>query len=109
MALLFLFWDMVAFLVQVLALLIVFSNVYKTNQDPARMEKQVDMAYNILRVGFVMQICVFGIFALLALRFMFVSKQWRYDWPEGGSHDWRRMAWVITGASILIAVCVFHA
>ena len=105
LALFFIFWDIVSFCIQVLALLIVFSQISKKDQDAAAVTKTAKTGYNILKVGFIMQMCVFGVFAMLATRFMIVSKQWRYDWPEGGSSSWRTLAWTVTGASLLIFVC----
>ena len=103
-AIFFIFWDVLSFVIQCLALIIILSQVYNTDTDTRLRAKALKTGYNVLKIGFIMQICVFGTFALLALRFMFVSKQWRYDWPEGGNSSWRKLAWTIAGVSCLIAV-----
>ena len=103
-ALFFIVCDVISFCLQGLALLIIFVQLDRNDGDIKADNDTVRAGYNLLKVGFVMQVCVFAVFALLALRFMFASKQWRFDWPEGGNSSWRKLAWTIALTSVLIAV-----
>lgn len=102
----FVFWDGMAFSIQGIGVIYLIANLTKKDQTAAQVENALAITYDVLRVGFVMQIIVFGVFVLLAIRFMFASKNWRYDWPEQGSARWRSMAWVIVICTSLVAVSV---
>ena len=103
-AIFFIFWDCLSFFIQCVGILFLVANLYKKDLTVDRQTKVLTTTYDILRVGFIMQTIGFGIFALTSIRFIFASKNWRYDWPEGGSSSWKRLAWTVTGSSMLLTV-----
>ena len=101
---LFMFLDALSFCVQCIAVFFLIAKLSAQDQTAAQQRQALKTTYEILRVGFIMQITVFGIFMLLVLRFMFASKTWKFDWPEGGSGSWRTLGWTLTTAGLLITV-----
>ncbi|MCJ1226859.1 hypothetical protein MMC12_003514 [Toensbergia leucococca] len=99
----FVLFDVVAFCIQLLGLVLILSKT-STSKPEHENQKGNGMAQGIeiLCLGLIIQAVVVGAFALLAARFLIVSRQWRYAWPEGGSPTWRSMAWIIILASILV-------
>jgi len=69
--------------------------------DPVKLKDTVDNARSALKVGLVLQLGMFIVFTLLALRFMMVSKRWRNQWPDA---KWRKFAFVICAACFLLLV-----
>ena len=100
----FITWDILSFFVQCIGIFVLVASTSKAHQTIDQQRKAMDMVYLILRVGFIMQITTFSVFMLTTLRFMFASKSWSYDWPNGGSGSWRTLAWTVVFSSILITV-----
>ena len=105
-AFLFITFDMLSFFIQIIGVFVLIAHLTREDSTVSQRTKSLKMTYDILRVGFIMQIITFGFFMLIALRFMFVSKTWRYDWPNGASGSWRKLAWTVTGSAVLITVCI---
>ena len=102
--LIFVFLDSLSFCVQCIGILFLISKFSIAGQTQIQQAQVLRTTYNILRVGFIMQIVVFGTFMLIAFRFMFASKAWKFDWPEGGNAKWRTSGWTVVAAGFLIAV-----
>ena len=100
----FVSWDMASFFITCIGVFVLIANTTKKDLTPEQQISGLEMTYRILRVAFVWQIIFFGLFSIIAIRFMLASKAWKYDWPEGGSSQWRKIAWVVNGAAILITV-----
>jgi len=98
------FLDTLSFCIQCIGIFFLIAKLSAQNQTGAQQRQALKTTYEILRVGFIMQITVFCIFMLLVLRFMFASKNWKFDWPEGGSGSWRTLGWTLTTAGLLITV-----
>ena len=107
-ALLFITFDMLSFFIQCIGIFVLIAHLTREDSTVDQRSRTLRMIYNILRVGFVMQIITFGFFMLISLRFMFVSKTWRYDWPNGASGTWRKLAWTVTGSAALITVSTLN-
>jgi len=101
---LFVFLDTLSFIVQCIGIFFLIAKLSAQDQTTAQQKQALKTTYEILRVGFIMQITVFGLFMLLVLRFMFASKSWRFDWPERGSGSWRTLGWTLVTAGLLITV-----
>lgn len=100
----FVSWDMAGFFISCIGVFVLIANTTKKDLTPEQQISGLEMTYNILRVAFVWQIIFFGLFSIVAIRFMLASKAWKYDWPEGGNSQWRKIGWVVNGAAILITV-----
>ena len=100
----FVSFDILSFLVKAIGVLVMIAHLNKNDQSEEDRKNALTMTYDILRVGFIMQLIVFGTFMLIAFKFMFSSKNWRFDWPERGSGKWRKMAWTVVAAAFLIFV-----
>ena len=101
---LFIFLDTLSFCIQCIGIFYLIAKLSAQDQTTLQQKQALKTTYDILRVGFIMQITVFGLFMLLVLRFMFASKSWRFDWPEGGSGSWRTLGWTLVTAGLLITV-----
>ena len=96
--------DILSFLIQAIGVFVMIANLNKEDQGKEDRKNALRMTYDILRAGFIMQLIVFGVFMLIAFKFMFSSKNWRFDWPDRGSGEWRKMAWTTVVAAFLITV-----
>lgn len=99
--------DFASFFVQCIGIFVMIGNVTNKTLNEQQRSTGATMTYNILRVGFILQIVAFFAFLVVAFRFMFASKSWRYDWPNGGSGNWRKIAWAVVIASALVTVRMF--
>ncbi|MCJ1416414.1 hypothetical protein MMC32_002749 [Xylographa parallela] len=95
--------DMLSFSVQCIGIFFLIGKLSNQSQTADQQTQAVKTTYDILRVGFIMQNVVFGVFMLVAFRFMFASKAWKFDWPEAGSNRWRSAGWAIVAAAFMIA------
>ena len=86
--------DIVAFLIQVLGA----SRV--TSTDPS----VVKTAFMTMKIGLGVQLACFGLFIVIAVRFHFVSQQFRAQWPD---QQWPKFLWAINFAAVLIFVSSF--
>ena len=105
-ALFFITFDMLSFFIQIIGVFVLIAHLTRGDSTVDQRSRTLKMTYNILRVGFIMQIITFSFFLLISLRFMFVSKTWRYVWPNGASGSWRKLAWTVTGSAVLITVSI---
>ena len=100
----FVSWDMAGFVISCIGVFVLIANATKKDLTPDQQVNNLNITYSILRVAFIWQIIVFAIFSILSFRFMFASKAWKYDWPQGDAKNWRKIAWTVNGASSLITV-----
>lgn len=96
--------DMLSFSIQCIGIFFLIAKLSNSNQTPNQQNQSIKTAYDILRVGFIMQNVVFGVFTIVAVRFMFASKAWKFDWPGNGSNKWRTLGWAVVTAALLIFV-----
>ena len=99
----FVSFDFASFIVACIGVIVLYVNATKADLSDDQRASGIMMTYSILRVSFVWQLVVFSIFTIVAFRFMFHSKAWRYDWPDGSTR-WRKMGWMANGASLAIVV-----
>ena len=106
--------DFFTFVIQCIGVIVMIAYISQIESAEARTpgakqavdfaERGLARAYRLLQAGFIMQIVFFVAFLVIAFRFMFVAKSWRYDWPEQGNGKWRKIAWAVIGASGLVTV-----
>lgn len=92
--------DCCALFISCVGIFVFISNENKSGLTDAQKR---DIPYQILKVAFFWQIAVFFLFTVASFRFMFSSKSFKYDWPNG-SAEWRKLAWVNTGSMFIITV-----
>ena len=96
--------DVIGFIISCAGVFSFISNVSRT--DLSTYDRGYT-PYQVLRVGFVWQIVVFFLFTIIALHFMFSSKSYRHDWPEG-TGDWRKIAWTVFVAMAILTARSFY-
>ncbi|MCJ1476129.1 hypothetical protein MMC13_004794 [Lambiella insularis] len=94
--------DMLSFTIQCIGIFFLIAKLSNSDRTSDQQNQYIKTTYNILRVGFIMQNIVFGVFTIVVLRFMFASKAWKFDWPESGSNKWRTLGWSVVIAAFLI-------
>ncbi|KAI4147546.1 MAG: hypothetical protein LQ340_005506 [Diploschistes diacapsis] len=92
--------DCCALFISCVGIFVFISNENKSGLTDAQKR---DIPYQILKVAFFWQIAVFFLFTVASFRFMFSSKSFKYDWPNG-SAEWRKLAWVNTGSMFIITL-----
>ena len=92
-------FDTSAFLIQFLGLVAVAGAV-TGNKSTQETETAIASGLRILRFGLVIQLMCFGIFAIIGLRFIVVSKHWHV---QNGT-EWRSLAWAINACAAIIMV-----
>ena len=100
--LIFTFLDAFSFFIQCLGVLYLIVTFSKHNLTILQQETALRITYGVLQFGFVMQTSVFGLFAIIAFRFMIATNSWMNDWPDTGR--WRRLGWGVVVASLLVTV-----
>ena len=100
--------DILGFIISCAGIFAFISNMSKTDLTA---DQKAFFPYQVLKFGFVWQIVVFFLFTVIALHFMFSSKSYEYNWPEG-SGEWRKIAWtvfiamaILTGRSLYRSLC----
>lgn len=63
--------------------------------------EKIKSGTHIIETGVILQVVCFCLFALLAWRFMFISRTFRPNLQQ----NWKRLAWAVNAAGTLIAVC----
>lgn len=104
MSLIFMLMDGLSFVIQCIGVFVLIGSLSKSDLTTEQQDMAVRLTYNILKVGFILQVMVYGLFTVIAVRFMVVSKQWKYDWPISDAPSWRHLAWVITICTSMIMV-----
>ena len=99
-------FDILSFCIQCLGVGVILSTVTAKNATHDQLQVTLQSGMRILRFGLILQMVVFGIFVLLATRFIVTSRQWKQYWPDGGSNTWRTLAWVLNLSSFLVTVCL---
>ncbi|KAI4136851.1 MAG: hypothetical protein L6R39_007586, partial [Caloplaca ligustica] len=95
--------DVVAFFIQLIGLGIALQSINKDEEDMDQEDKDAQKrGVDILRVGLIVQLLVFGIFAVLCVRIVLISKRWQFAWPDAGK--WRALGWIVATGSFLITV-----
>ena len=92
--------DLAAFFISCIGIFVFIANQSKTDLND---EQKREVPYQVLKVAFFWQIAVFLVFTLASFRFMFSSKTFKYDWPNGSS-EWRKIAWINNGSMFIITV-----
>lgn len=96
----FVTWDMLGFVISCIGVFVLIANANKKELTVDQQINGMNITYKILQVAFIWQIIAFTAFWIVAFRFMFSSKTWKYDWPNSGT--WRKMAWVVVITSALV-------
>lgn len=92
-------FDISAFLVQFFGLL-VLAGAATGNKSPPDIATAVENGERILKLGLIIQLLCFGIFAVIGLRFIIVSR----DWHVQNGTEWRPLAWAINTCATIIMV-----
>ena len=92
--------DLAAFAISCIGIFVFIANQSKQELDEGQKR---EIPYQMLKVAFFWQIAVFFIFTIVNFRFMFASKGFKYDWPNGSS-EWRKIAWVNNGIMFIITL-----
>ncbi|KAB8356324.1 hypothetical protein FH972_023908 [Carpinus fangiana] len=101
----FCLFDLFSFVVQALGVAVVASAFNPSNPTIVDGHVIVDAektkaGTRLIEAGVIMQVVCFGLFALLAWRFMFISRQFRPNMRE----NWKRLSWAVNAAGTLIAL-----
>jgi len=91
-------FDVITFLIQLGGAAIVAGGV---SHKPEPDNNKVKSGSNILKLGLVLQLICFGFFTFVGARFIFVSKNWRSEWPNT---RWVRLNLMVNGACALILI-----
>ena len=97
--------DLTGFAIACMGVFVYIANTSKSDMTP---EQQRQVPYGFLKVAFFWQIALFVIFTMATLRFMYSSKTFKYDWPNG-SKEWRKIAWTNFGTMAIISVSFLDA
>ena len=92
--------DLFAFFISCIGIFVFIGNQAKSDLNDGQKR---EIPYQVLKVAFFWQIAVFFIFTIVSFRFMFSSKSFKYDWPNG-SLAWRKLAWTNIGTMFIITV-----
>ncbi|PSN62058.1 hypothetical protein BS50DRAFT_532906, partial [Corynespora cassiicola Philippines] len=102
----FVSFDLFSFLIQLVGASQV-SQYYDTDESQNRSieeaEKRMVPGRVILVAGLVLQMCCFLSFSIIAVRYFFISRQWRGD-DLGDWGMWRKLSWMINIAATLITL-----
>ena len=101
-ALIFTFLDAFSFFIQCLGVLYLIATFSRRDLTIPQQENALRITYAVLQFGFIMQTSVFGIFSIIAFRFMIASNAWGNEWPDPGR--WRKLGWAVVVASLLVTV-----
>lgn len=94
--------DLLSFFIQLAGLGSVAS-AHSPNISAEESQKRLENGTSTLKTGLIVQLFGFGIFTVIGLRFVVVSRKWKNDWPDDGGR-WRRCVWVINICCALIMV-----
>lgn len=97
---LFVVFDMFAFLIQLAGISDVGS-AYTSNKSPKDKAATLDHGLHVLKFGLIIQLLCFALFAVIGLRFVFVSRKWV---GHSAALQWKKCAWMVNGAATLITV-----
>ncbi|KAH6689925.1 RTA1 like protein-domain-containing protein [Leptodontidium sp. MPI-SDFR-AT-0119] len=81
----------------VLAFVQILGGVQVTSDNP----QTVLNAFKIMKVGLAIQLLCFGLFLVIAIRFHFVSRSFRQNWPDS---KWTKFLWAVNVSAILIFI-----
>ncbi|KAF1997540.1 hypothetical protein P154DRAFT_496760 [Amniculicola lignicola CBS 123094] len=111
----FVTFDLFSFLIQLFGGAKAASGIASAGEDASKEElaKKIESGKNILLVGLSLQLACFGLFAIIGGRFLWVSRKWVVQGPEGKvtgatGRQWRSMNWAINGAATLITLRAFY-
>lgn len=97
----FILFDLGSFLVQLWG----FSTIgasYSSNDTKGEKERGFNLGLKILKLGLILQVVCFGIFALISARFLVVSKYWNKSSFGVSDGRWRRLGYIVNIAAGLI-------
>ncbi len=100
---LFLTFDLGAFCIQFLASTATGLAALRYQQGEDR-QRLAEKGIAVIKLGLFLQLTGFALFSVVSIRFIVVSKRWRDQWPFQARGNWRRLAWAINVACILITV-----
>lgn len=106
---LFVFFDLLSFAIQVVGVGQLGGSQSK-GLTPEEQQRLTQNGERTLKLGLVLQLMCFGIFALIGTRFLVVSRKWGVVGEAGFGGDvadarWQRLNWAINGAATMIMVC----
>lgn len=99
---LFVLFDMGAFVIQFLGVAAAAS-AYTHPRAGGPQQTKVASAVRVLKLGLIVQLLCFGVFALIGSRFMFISRAWT-PVSIDPQPRWRRLAWSVNASATLITV-----
>jgi len=77
---------------------------YSSNDTKGEKERGFNLGLKILKLGLILQVVCFGIFALISARFLVVSKYWNKSSFGVSDGRWRRLGYIVNIAAGLIMV-----
>jgi len=77
---------------------------YSSNDTKGEKERGFNLGLKILKLGLILQVVCFGIFALISARFLVVSKHWNKSSFRVSDGRWRRLGCIVNIAAGLIMV-----
>ncbi|KAF2020051.1 hypothetical protein BU24DRAFT_132685 [Aaosphaeria arxii CBS 175.79] len=102
----FVIFDLVSFAIQLIGAGLISRHYDRDPSHDRNIEKAESNTQSgrvILVLGLILQMSCFASFAVIAVRYFFISRQWRCD-DLGDWRMWRRLSWMINVAAGLIAV-----
>jgi ABC-type anion transport system duplicated permease subunit len=102
----FVSFDLGAFFIQFLGACSVGAAYSSRGLTAGQKEDKTQSGLSTLRLGLVLQLICFGLFAIVGMRLLVVSRRWldkplRYGAPRA---KWTRLNWTVNGAATVIMV-----
>ena len=82
--------------------LLIDAVIYAISPSQKKHERSRGVIIQRLETSF--QLLGLALFTIFAIRFMFVSKRWRRQWPVGGRRNWMYLGWATVASSALMTV-----
>lgn len=106
---LFVFFDLGAFLVQLLGAGMVGSAYSVKDITAQQRQQKMGDGLRMLRLGLGLQLVCFSAFAVISVRFIVVSRRWNGEHLRRNARmsGWRRLNWTVTSSATLVMVRLF--
>ena len=100
----FVFLDIGSFCVQLVGILFIMGAMAGVDTSAQEYQSMTNQGIQILRFGLIIQMAVFGVFAILGTRFLLISHRWAHVSSVAGVGGWKTLAWAVNIACTLISV-----
>ena len=99
----FILFNLGSFLVQLWGISAIGAS-YSSNDTKEEGGRGLNLGFKILKLGLILQVVCFGIFTLISVRFLVVSKYWNKSSFRVSDGRWRRLGYIVNIAAGLIMV-----